>query len=723
VLLLLCLQSGHQQTISVRKPSRPPRSGLRQLLVRSLLAFTFLSLVFCPPQLTSSTPAICRPASTYHATLQPYIQPHINSVAAATKARLGPYYEPYRPQVEAVGASIAFAGRKGLGVAEPYVVLGRSTVVKNYRRHLAPRVHYASLRLSALARPYVDNIVLRYKLLIRPYIVRAQAALAQSSSALANHRLTALVKTRALATGRAVRASTSSAYRKAHPEILRLSAIASKRATKLAEHVQRHSAVAVAAGSRFAQKKALPFARRSYLSGKHLGYAGGKRIALCVSSIILVDKCARRANCCVTLTWTWCSEATTLNREVIQPQLRRAGAAFNDKVYAPYFAEHLEPLIQPAKLIVKTSARQVVQLGRPVVHYTALALELTARYTMLVFNQVVSPAVSRTATSFTRQVYTPYLARHLDPVVGPVQVGLAGLALQGRNVATPIFGEARKLALPVWQHYFPAPKEPTLAEKLSNSVAAAADQVESLFVSGQKVEAVPTLVEQIQEAAEAAVQKVEDAFVGIAEDADTKTEPVDEADEPAKEADLVEDAEWADEVDVDGSPVEVEDAAAVKEETVEIALDETEPTPAPVVPSSIVAEVEPAESIIEEPAALDDEVSTDESDEDEDDEDAAFLASLEASDDPVAVEVPEIHEPELPELPDVHDTSAELAEKAALKKEAVSEMRQEIEKKQHDFEEKVRRVGELEEQKLIAEVRRTPLLPPLRVAYMLNDSS
>ena len=245
-----------------------------------MLAFAFLSLVFCPPQVTSSTPAICRPASSYHATLQPYIQPHINSVKAATQARLGPYYEPYRPQVEAVGARIASAGRKGLGVAAPYVVLGRSAVVKNYKRHLAPRVHYATLRLSALAQPHIDNVMLRYRVLIRPYIVRAQAALAQYSAALVNHRLTAQIKTRALAAGRTVLASTSSAYRRAHPEVLRLSAIASKHATKLVEHAQKHSTVAAAAGARFAQEKALPFARKSYLSGKDLGYTGGKRLAL-----------------------------------------------------------------------------------------------------------------------------------------------------------------------------------------------------------------------------------------------------------------------------------------------------------------------------------------------------------------------------------------------------------------------------------------------------------
>lgn len=404
---------------------------------------------------------------------------------------------------------------------------------------------------------------------------------------------------------------------------------------------------------------------------------------------------------------TCCSEVTTLNHKVIQPQLRRAGAAFNNKLYEPYLAEHLEPLFQPAKLIAKTTARQAVQLGRPVIHYTALALELTARYTMLVYNQVVSPAVSRTATSFDRQVYTPYLAQHLDPVVGPVQAGLVGLALHGRNVATPVFGEARKLALPVWHHYFPAPKEPTLVDKLTGSVAAAADKVESLFVAEQEVEAQPTIVEQFQKAAEAAVQKVEEAFVTIADEQVAEDKPA-ECVEEIEEAEPTFEVESMDQEVVDDLTGEVEDVSIEDEETVETALNDAHPTPAPVVPGDINAESESTEQLAveEELAFTDDDVSTDESDEDEDDEDAAFLASLEASDDPIAVEVPEIHEPELPELPDVDDTSAELAEKAALKKEAVSEMRQEIEKKQHDFEEKVRRVGELEEQKLVAEVRR-----------------
>lgn len=281
-----CSASDHRrpcsQTISTRKPSPPPRSGLRQLLIRAILAFSFLSLVFCPPQVTSSTPAVCRPASTYHATLQPYIQPHINAVAAASKARLGPYYEPYRPQVEAVGSSIASAGRKGFGAAAPYIVLGRSSIVKNYKRHLAPRVHYAGLRLSSLAQPHIDNVIVRYRVLIRPYIVRAQAALAKYASALASHRLTAEVKSRALAAARIARAGTLSAYRRAHPEIVRFSGVASKHATKLAERMQEYSAIAAASGSRFARETALPLARKSYSAGKYLGYTGGQKLALSV---------------------------------------------------------------------------------------------------------------------------------------------------------------------------------------------------------------------------------------------------------------------------------------------------------------------------------------------------------------------------------------------------------------------------------------------------------
>lgn len=399
------------------------------------------------------------------------------------------------------------------------------------------------------------------------------------------------------------------------------------------------------------------------------------------------------------------SEVKRIAREVVQPRVAHAAASFDDKIYQPYLAEYLEPLYQPAKLIVKTTAHQAVQLGRPVVRYSALALELTARYTKLVFNQVVSPAVSRTAASFDKQVYTPYLAQHVDPVLRPVQAAIAAGALQGQKIAGPVLGQARKLALPVWHRYFPEPKEPTLLEKVQESVEAASNKIGGLFVGHEVVEEEEdlTVVEQIKQIYR---EKVEEARV-----------PEEEAVAEASAAAVEEDVPEAEEV--------------VEEE----AMTETEPelahpvvTPALVVPGAPVAEVE--EHVLEDAAAedlADEELSTD--DEDEDDEDADFLASLEASDDPVEIAVPEIHEPELPELPGADDTAAQVADKEALKKAAVSEMRQEIEKKQHDYEEKMRRVGELEEQKLINEVgprrgpamppafggpRLTPILPPLR---------
>lgn len=277
-----CSPSVRQQTISSVKASSKPRSPLRKLLLRLFVSFTLLSLLFCPPQLTATTPAICRPASQYHQTLQPYIQPHINSVVSATQAHLGPYYAPYRPQVDAVGARLGSLGSSAVDAASPYAAAARSAVVKNYKQHVAPRVHYAGLRLSAVARPHVGNVVVRYQLLVRPYIVRAQAAHARFASALGAHPYTAVVQAKTAQAAQLVQAVMQSAYQRAHPHVARFSGLASTHASQAVAQGKSYASLGAAHGSRLVKETVLPSACRAYKTGKDLGFSAGKKAALCV---------------------------------------------------------------------------------------------------------------------------------------------------------------------------------------------------------------------------------------------------------------------------------------------------------------------------------------------------------------------------------------------------------------------------------------------------------
>lgn len=293
-------------------------------------------------------------------------------------------------------------------------------------------------------------------------------------------------------------------------------------------------------------------------------------------------------------------------------------------------------------------------------------------------------------------MYGPYLAQHLDPVVKPTGAFVSSLSLHAQRAGSPVVEQLIKLSLPIWQRFFPAPepvKEATLLEKVKETVELAREKVEDVFVGG--------------------AQSTEDS---------QPKEDFEEGEEENVEDELAEEEEEL---------VKSDDAKVVDEGVdVDISTEETEiedllppPELMPVVPVLATEEDDPylAEEITSsdpesQPELLEEQIdeeefSTDEEDEDYEDEDAEFLASLEASDDPAQIAVPDITEPELPDLPAVDDTPAELSEKEVLKKAAVAEMRAEIEKKQHDFEEKLARVGDIEERKLIDKVRLVCFLP------------
>lgn len=286
-------------------------------------------------------------------------------------------------------------------------------------------------------------------------------------------------------------------------------------------------------------------------------------------------------------------------------------------------------------------------------------------------------------------MYEPYLAQHLDPIVKPTGAFVSSLSLHAQRVGSPVVEQLTKLSLLVWQRFFPAPepvKEATLLEKVKETVELAREKVEDVFVGGAQSTEDSQLEGEFEEEEEETVE------VALAE-----------------EEELVEfdDAGMVDEavdVDISTEETEIEDLAPTPELMPLVPVLATEEYDASLAEEITSSDHEAQPELLEEQID-EEEFSTDEEDEDDEDEDAEFLASLEASDDPVQIAVPDITEPELPDLPAVDDTPAELSEKEALKKAAVAEMRAEIEKKQHDFEEKMARVGDIEERKLIDKVR------------------
>lgn len=280
-------------------------------------------------------------------------------------------------------------------------------------------------------------------------------------------------------------------------------------------------------------------------------------------------------------------------------------------------------------------------------------------------------------------MYGPYLAQHLDPVVKPTGAFVSSLSLHARRFGSPVVEQLTKLSLTVWQRFFPAPepvKEATLLEKVKETIELAREKVEDVFVGGE------------QSTEDSQPKKDFDEEEELVKSDDTKV--VDEG------------------VDVDNSTeeAEIEDFLLTPELMPVVPVLATEEDDAYLAEEITSSDPEAQPELLEEQID-DEEFSTDEEDEDYEDEDAEFLASLEASDDPAQIAVPDITEPELPDLPAVDDTPAELSEKEALKKAAVAEMRAEIEKKQHDFEEKMARVGDIEERKLIDKVRLVCFFP------------
>lgn len=269
-----------------RISSRRRSSPFKTWLWRILLSYTLLSLLFCPPQLSPSVPAICRPASSYHQTLQPYIQPHINSAIASSKAHIGPYYEPYRPQIEAVGSRLHDFATRSFERAAPFVSAGQSTVVRNYKQHLAPRVHYAKVRLSALVKPYVNNVVVRYKVLVRPYVVRAQKAVAHLLSTVLAHPWTGIAQAKASEIGRISKSGARIAYGKAQPGLTRLSIVGRKYLSCASVSGKKYSTIAVSQVSSFSQEKVVPFVIKKFKDGKALGHTGGQRVARYVLAVM-----------------------------------------------------------------------------------------------------------------------------------------------------------------------------------------------------------------------------------------------------------------------------------------------------------------------------------------------------------------------------------------------------------------------------------------------------
>ncbi|CED84704.1 hypothetical protein [Phaffia rhodozyma] len=544
-----------------------PSSFLGRWLYRSVISYTLLALFFCPPNVSSSNSAICSPATKYHSIVQPYVQPHLDHVRSSVISAAQPYYAPYSPYVHSVQATVVPYVQKVIDLATPHVAAGRTLGVNNYKRHLAPRVHYAQLRLSNAIRPYVHELQLRWKILIQPYIDLAHRKISATYNAVEQDPRVKLVRKR---TGELI----VSGWENGKPLAIR----------------------GAQAGKHHWYNTIIPVSQKSFDAGKKHGYAGGVASARFASFV---------------------------ERHHVRPQLIKLSNLYLTRVYRPYLAVYLDPIIDTLTPYVSTS----YNLTATTLHRAAVVVQKNV-------------------------LKTP------PPPPAP----------------TTLFGKIKEAVHPA-----PVVEEPaSFFEQARDKVESAFERVSdgAASILGEQTEEVRESVNKLTKKENEEVQKLK-----------TNDEGNDKV-----------------------------------QETVVVEAEKTKEQEQPAEPIFSILPIEvPEQNIEEELAAVEREESTNEqaethvasnfmvsathvplyTPEEEADEDLAFLAELEAAEDPSTVIVPTIEEPELVPLPDEQETDDQRVEREAEKKKAIRLVREEIERKHKDFEEKIKKVGEFEEDKLV----------------------
>lgn len=108
--------------------------------------------------------------SQYRSLIGPYVQPQIDRLKSTVSDTVQPYYAPYTPYLTDARSAVAPYVTQAVEGVKPHWNTGRTISANQYNRHLAPRVHYAKIRAANAIGPYVDEIRVRWKILVQPYL-------------------------------------------------------------------------------------------------------------------------------------------------------------------------------------------------------------------------------------------------------------------------------------------------------------------------------------------------------------------------------------------------------------------------------------------------------------------------------------------------------------------------------------------------------------------------
>lgn len=310
------------------RPKRPvarSSSPLRSLVVKVVLLWAVVSLFFCSPTYSpETTHALCVPASRYHSAVQPYVQPHIDTVKNAAKAHLEPYYGPH---LHYAHSAREFAVPKAQAVqrlATPHVQALHRGYLRLYRTHVAPRVHYGKLRVDKALRPYRREISVRWEHLVKPHLQRAE---------------------------KKIRATLETIKRDERAKLVQV---------KAAEAVVKAREYAV---------KAVEASKKAWEQGKPLAVKGwvetnrhwrGTVVPVGVRSFELTRKHGYQG---AVVASTYLARA---NESVVSPAVQQLHALYLEKVYQPYLAKHIEPVLAKVSPVVSTAWNTLAKLATPV---------------------------------------------------------------------------------------------------------------------------------------------------------------------------------------------------------------------------------------------------------------------------------------------------------------------------------------------------------------------
>ncbi|KAL7409409.1 hypothetical protein BDY24DRAFT_219945 [Mrakia frigida] len=305
---------------SKSKRTKTSSLSLSSLLLRAGILWFFTSLFLCSPTLTPETSTICYPASRYHSTLQPILQPHLNSFISSSQSYLSPYYQPHLHHIDSISHFVKPKCQSVSRFATPYIQIVQRGWIRLYRTHFAPRLHYGKLRLAKATRPYVRELELRWKHLVRPHLEKAQKSVEKVWKQVVEDERVKMVGKK----GRELVKKALEGGKKAWEQGKPLAVKGWKE------------------GRKQWTETVVPVGKKSYGLVKKHGYEGGV-----VAS----------------------TYASHVHRTILTPASQKLHSLYLSKVYRPYLAQHIDPVIAKVSPVVSTIVHTITRIANPIIYH------------------------------------------------------------------------------------------------------------------------------------------------------------------------------------------------------------------------------------------------------------------------------------------------------------------------------------------------------------------